>query len=176
MKKSILSFITSLLILTIFVTLLSPIGVSAKSETSITKNQTYSVYNAQGELVGVVDDLSKAEQVISMNSLSLRSNTTSMQITSAGKLLATVRVIMKVIAGVIFLSYQLTGVDLNAYLRTYVSIPIINALKIMYFYSRDGNTSSPYPPNSYEGAMWKRNNFYIVVENWLRIYFGTYSI
>ena len=165
MKKTFFIFITSLLTLTIFITLLSPIGVSAKSETNITRNKTYSVYNAQGELIGVVDDLSKAEQVISMSSLSLRTNTTSMQITSTSKLLATVRVIMKVIAAVIFVSYQLTGVNLEEYLRTYVSIPAINALKKMYFYSRDGNTSSPYPPNSYEGAMWKRNNFYIVVEN-----------
>ena len=46
----------------------------------------------------------------------------------------------------------------------YFTFPPMEDGDIVTVYSLDGNVYNPYPPNSYQGANWPKNNFRIVVE------------
>lgn len=48
--------------------------------------------------------------------------------------------------------------------ETKVQVPYCPTESLVYIYSKDRNLYNPYPPNSYEGAMWPQNNFIIIVE------------
>lgn len=71
-----------------------------------------------------------------------------------------------ILGGVATVDYyveQLTGKDIAAWASQNSKIPYSEYKIKIRIRSSDGNVFNPYPPHSYEGAMWQKNNFYVEI-------------
>ena len=134
------------------------------------EEKNYEVYNGYGELIYVADSLEEAEQYLNA--------ALGMERDARGAFLAAMTYIaylnatahtIKVVGCVTYEidQYYLGEAEVK-YILTQILSPsrmdeIIAAQDPVYLYSRSASLLNPYPQNSYQGAMWYKNNYYVIV-------------
>ncbi|MBC5998399.1 hypothetical protein EAI30_16740 [Romboutsia ilealis] len=139
--------------LTLAITITSSIssfanGVSMESESN--QKEVISVYDGSGELIDTMTE----EEFESMESERISPWVVVKAIVAAGGVISTIA----------WYTEALTGVNVANWVYNNISLPIYKSTKTMHIYARSKTLHNPYPPHSYEGAMWKKNNFYVVVK------------
>ncbi|MGL4873600.1 MAG: hypothetical protein ACRC30_02995 [Clostridium sp.] len=132
---------------------ISSFAISLESVKSKDTEKTVSVYDGSGNLL--YDKIQMSEY-------------NKLKETKGIGVLLVVKVFFKalgVLGSISFVTEVLTGVSIPRWIHDNITIPIYNTSKTMEIYSRDRNVFNPYPPRSYQGATWKKNNFYVVVFN-----------
>lgn len=169
MKKRIIVLFS---LLTFIIT--SNLGVLTTSAQTLDKgtdnNAKYKVFNGYGELMYTSDSLEDAEQYLA----ALNSNTSERSISSVFKVARTAfKKLPNLSTPVMVLcvtykvgQYALGKADVSDIINEIIPLntlkEIAASLDEVILYSRSSKIFNPYPPHSYEGAMWKKNNFYYV--------------
>lgn len=146
MKKILCFMLTLCIILTSSISSFAN-GLSVESEPN--KKEIVHIYDGSGELI---ETMTEEEFEASENQR------------ASGTLIVRIFAALGVVSTIAWCTEALTGVNVANWIYNNVSLPIYKATKTMRIYSRSGGITNPYPPNSYQGAMWKKNNFYVVVK------------
>ena len=132
--------------------------------------EQYEIYNGEGELLGVTNNLDEAEEYLSRlnseNSDERGSTVYQVAKTVIGKaspIILTTCVVYKVGQVVLGKAQVIDVIDLIVPVKTLAEIA--GTVKNLRIYSNSITVSNPYPPHSYEGATWAKRNFYYIIGN-----------
>lgn len=165
MKKNVSIFLS----ITMFLFCLNVSALTTSAKTLDTTSEKYEVLNGNGELMYIADSLEEAENYMNKGS----NNDTR----SIGSVFKVAKVAFQKGVSVIGAAYTIYKVgqvimgkaDVADVIKTIVPVDQLNELrefsKTIFVYSRTDRVINPYPPHSFEGAMWKQNNFYYVVQS-----------
>lgn len=140
----------------------------AVDNTPLPTEKNYKVYNGYGEIIYEADTLEEAE--VYLNSLSGSRSVSRSAILAA-------RTAIKIVTTIVLVDctiYTVQGVLLGkADLIDIIDLffPIETLMEIeknreyISVYTSSGTIVNPYPPNSYQGTRWIKDNFYCVVGN-----------
>lgn len=139
------------LIITMFICSISP--VFAKS-TSVDTSETFTVYNSDNIALATFNTLEEAEQFIRLQNNEKINPGQAWEVLKAiidwtGRIITLITVYDEISNPQSWLNQR------------FVFDNTTDAEVIVY--SNDGKVSNPYPPNSYEGWYWEKNNFYYVL-------------
>lgn len=125
-----------------------------KMEETHEDNSKIKVYDSKGNLL---EEFETKEQLNAYLGISEK------RVDQVGKVILKVIYDILIGLGVMYMDQAITSLaDYMTY--DYFTFPPVEDGDIITVYSLDGNVYNPYPPNSYQGANWAKNNFRIVVE------------
>ena len=163
--KRIIKIMTTLVVTLLLVTVLPCATFADDSDAS--EESTYEVYNGFGELIGTFNSFEEAEAFVSGNNGNARSSSNAVKICKfIIKLFGAIDTMAKVVE--IFTTVIEYAGNEGMMLEI---IDIIVPQSIKEGLARDGksaflygvNAPNPYPPHSYQGATWVKNNTYYIV-------------
>lgn len=160
--KKIIKIMTTLVVTLLLVTVLPCAAFADDSNAS--EESTYEVYNGFGELIGTFDSFEDAEAFISGDDGNARSSSNAIKICKFA--IALIDVMIKIV--------RVYSTALEYAKSEEMMIEIVKAIvpeEIMEGLAKEGKSAflygvdapNPYPPHSYQGAMWVKNNTYYIV-------------
>ena len=163
--KRIIKIMTTLVVTLLLVTVLPCATFADDSDAS--EESTYEVYNGFGELIGTFDSFEDAEAFISGNDGITRFSSNAKKIC---KFIITLYNVIEIMAEVVEIFTTLIEYAGNEEMMLKI-IDIIVPQNIKEGLAREGKSAflygvdapNPYPPHSYQGAMWVKNNTYYIV-------------
>ena len=147
MKKMLCSMLTLAIMLTFSI---GSFANAVSMESQSNPKKVVSIYDGSGELIDTMTE----EEFEKMESERVGAWVVVKAVVKAAGVISTIA----------WCTEALTGVNVANWVYNNVSLPIYKTTKNMHIYSRSNTLYNPYPPHSYEGAMWKKNNFYVVVK------------
>lgn len=160
MKKATLIFLSMIM----FVFSISGTTLTTYGKTLDTSTK-YEVFNGHGELIYIADTLEDAEFYMANIDNNDR---------SAGAVWKVAKTVFQKAATPIMITCIVYRVGdwllsdgevldiINEIVPIRTLMEIAELGEDLFIYSRSNSLSNPYPPNSYEGAMWVSNNYYYV--------------
>lgn len=160
--KKIIKIMTTLVVTLLLVTVLPCAAFADDSDAS--EESTYEVYNGFGELIGTFDSFEDAEAFISGDDVNARSSSNAIKICKFTiKLIDIMITIVRIYSTA--LEYAKSEEMMIEIVKAIVPEEIKEGLakegKSAFLYGVDA--PNPYPPHSYQGAMWVKNNTYYIV-------------